>query len=54
MELWAYGIREVGIVLRIIERKIWQNKKGRKVTSQTSLSNCKYYKNHLSITEYLN
>lgn len=33
MGLWAYGIRVVEIVLRIIERKIWQNNKGRKITS---------------------
>lgn len=29
MGLWAYGIRDVGISLRIIERKIWQNNKGK-------------------------
>lgn len=54
MGLWAYGIRDVGIVLRIIERKIWQNNKERKITSQTpfqSLSNCNYYKDYLTIKE---
>ena len=55
MGLWAYGIRDVEIVLRIIERKIWQNNKARKITSWTpfqSLSNYNNLKNHLTIKDY--
>lgn len=54
MGLGAYGIRDVRKVLRIIERKVWQNNKGRKIAPWTpfqSLSNYNYYKDHLTIKE---
>lgn len=54
MGLWACGFRDLRTVSRIMERKIWQKNKERKIVPWKlfqSLSNYNYYKDHLTIKE---